>query len=201
MFYSIIKKMYYALVGWPSYDLSHNPKFRHFSIGKWTYGNPEVIRWKDGGHLTIGKFVSLAGGTTIMLGGDHTTSFVSTFPFKDLWRSAVKLPGRETTKRDVAIGNDVWIGRNSLILSGVNIGDGAIIGAGSVVTKDVHPYAIVAGNPAKMIRYRFDEKTIERLLKMAWWNWPDEKINTALPKIMSDNIADFLKSYSDPSML
>jgi acetyltransferase-like isoleucine patch superfamily enzyme len=198
MFYKIIKKLYYALGGRPSYYLSQNPKFRDLSIGEWTYGNPEVIRWKDGGHLTIGKFCSIAGGTHILLGGDHSSSFVSTFPFNDLWKSAISLPVSETTKRDVVIGNDVWIGRNSLILSGVTIGDGAIVGAAAVVAKDVPPYAIVVGNPAKVIRYRFDEETIEKLLTMAWWNWPDEKIDTALPKIMSANIADFLTSYFTP---
>lgn len=85
------------------------------------------------------------------------------------------------------IGHDVWLGRNALILSGVNIGDGAVIGAGAVVVKDIPPYAIAAGNPARVIRYRFDRQQIAALEKIQWWNWDDSKINSILPLLMEDS--------------
>ena len=91
------------------------------------------------------------------------------------------------------IGNDVWIGDRATILSGVRIGDGAVIGAGSVVTKDVEPYSIVAGNPARPKRTRFDEETIKKLLEIKWWDWPVEKINDNVNVICSDNVSEMLR--------
>ena len=96
---------------------------------------------------------------------------------------------------DVVIANDVWIGRNATIISGVKIGSGAVIATEAMVTKDVPPYGIVGGNPAKLIRYRFSENIRARLLKLAWWKWTPEKIKTAIPLLMQENIELYLETY------
>jgi carbonic anhydrase/acetyltransferase-like protein (isoleucine patch superfamily) len=96
------------------------------------------------------------------------------------------------------IGHDVWVGVDALILSGVTIGNGAVIAARSVVTKDVPPYAIVAGSPARVVKYRFDEDTIAVLLAIAWWDWPQAKIEEALPLLMSPNLDTFIRRYGAP---
>ena len=133
----------------------------------------------NGDRLLIGKFCSIAHGAEFILnGGNHQTTALSSFPFDifgDEWAGAME--GRPYPhKGDIVIGNDVWIGYRAVILPGVHVGDGAVIAACSVVTKDVAPYAIVGGNPAREIRKRFDETTIEKLLAMKWWDWPLEKI-------------------------
>jgi acetyltransferase-like isoleucine patch superfamily enzyme len=97
-----------------------------------------------------------------------------------------------TSKGDVVIGNDVWLGYGSMIMSGVGIGDGAVIAAGAVVTRDVEPYSIVAGNPARLIKKRFDEETIDKLLKIKWWDWPVEKINNNLNLIYNIDVSKML---------
>ncbi len=167
-------------------------------VGRHTYGNPTIKSWDDGARLTIGSFCSIAPGVTILLGGEHHTDWVSTFPFATAYPTPRALEEQRRTKGDVIIGNDVWIGLNSLILSGVTIGDGAVIGAGSVVTKDVPPYAIVGGNPAKLIRYRFAREEIDELMRISWWNWSDEKIIANLGLILSKNIKRFINTHSPP---
>lgn len=162
-------------------------EFQRYNIGDWTYGFPEVVDWEDGTNLVIGKYCSIAAGVVIMLGGEHYYERVSTYPFnKKFLKNFDEAIKDRKTKGGVTIGNDVWIGRNALILSGVKIGDGAVIGAAAVVTKDVPPYAIVAGNPAKIIRYRFDEATINAIIKLDWWNWPDEKVRININKLTSN---------------
>ena len=143
--------------------------------------------------LIIGKFCSIACGAKFMFtSGNHALRSLSTFPFgifTDDWR----VPFPEMTKTwdnrgDIVIGNDVWIGFEAIITQGVTIGDGAIIATRSVVTKDVPPYTIVGGVPAKPIRKRFDDETIAKLEKIAWWNWPAEKIRERLDIITSGRI-------------
>jgi hypothetical protein len=104
--------------------------------------------------------------------------------------------GHPTCKGDIKIGNDVWIGATSTIMSGVTIGDGAVIGAGSTITKDVPPFAIVAGNPGKIVKYRFTEEQIEKLLQIAWWDWGEDKIKENAMSMWSPNIDDFIKKHS-----
>lgn len=144
-----------------------------------------------GDKLIIGKFCQIASGVTfIMNGANHLQDSISTYPFAIFgadWKNAME--GKSyPTKGDTRIGNDVWIGFDVTIMPGVTIGDGAIIGSKSVVTKDVPPYTIVGGNPAKEIRKRFTEAQIEELLQLKWWDWPLEKITeqldwlTGLPK-------------------
>lgn len=160
-----------------------------YSVGRGTYGAPEVRRWGDEATLKVGAFCSIAVDVTIFLGGNHRIDWITTYPFPVLRESAKGIKGHPATKGDVIIGNDVWIAAGATILSGVCIGDGAVIGACAVVTKDVPPYGIVAGNPAKLIRLRFSEEEIETLEKMAWWNWPDAKIDAAMPLLLAGNVA------------
>ena len=164
------------------------------SIGEHTYGAPEIQWWGEAARLKIGRYCSIAVGVTIFLGGNHRTDWVSTYPFNaiDRWPDASRIKGHPSTRGDVVIGNDVWLGDGCTILSGIRIGDGAVVGARAVVTKDVAPFTIVAGNPARSIRTRFSQKTISRLQEIAWWNWPDDKVNSIVPKLMSGDIEDFL---------
>ena len=133
-----------------------------------------------GDKLIIGKFCMIASDVTfIMNGANHLTDAITTYPFAIFggsWQDAME--GKTYPyKGDTIIGNDIWIGYKATIMAGVTIGDGAIIAAHSVVTKDVEPYAIVGGNPAKLIKKRFSEERIQQLLEMAWWNWDIEKIS------------------------
>ncbi len=135
--------------------------------------------------LIIGKFCAIAAETRFIMTGDHKLDAISTYPFPIFnqgWESAFNvfdLP----VKGDIVVGNDVWFGYDSLVKGGVKIGDGAIIATRAVVVKDVPAYSIVAGNPAKVVKMRFDEPTIKRLLNIAWWDWDIEKINKNLKLI------------------
>jgi acetyltransferase-like isoleucine patch superfamily enzyme len=160
-------------------------------VGEYTYGLPTVLHWGENAGLKVGKFCSFASNVVIMLGGNHRVDWVTTYPFASLpeaWPEAALIEGHPATNGDVIIGNDVWVGHGVTILSGVTIGDGAAIAACSVVTKDVAPYAIVAGNPAKQIRKRFDDAIIEKLLLTQWWNWPIDKIRKNVRILCSSNI-------------
>lgn len=155
-------------------------------IGDFSYGCPEILHWGEAAQLKIGKFCSIANGVKIFLGGNHRVDWVTTYPFSGpklskIWLGKRRIEGQPATKGDVIIGNDVWIGYDATILSGVKIGDGAVIGANAVVAKDVRPYAIVVGNPAKEVRRRFDEEIIQKLLEIRWWDWPVEKIKKNIP--------------------
>ena len=137
-----------------------------------------------GDKLIIGKFCQIASGVEfVMNGANHQMNAVSTFPFYTLQGWDMAPPAREDMplKGDTVIGNDVWIGQDATILPGVHIGDGAIIGANSVVASDVEPYTIVAGNPAKLIRKRFDDELIDLMLKFRWWDKSVEEINSLIP--------------------
>jgi len=130
-----------------------------------------------GDKLIIGKFCQIATGVRfIMNGGNHALNGFSVFPFAAFGGEWSDVSLKSETKGDTIIGNDVWIGNAATIMPGIQIGDGAIIASNAVVTKNVEPYSIVGGNPAKLIRHRFDEKTIQALLKIQWWNWEINKI-------------------------
>jgi len=138
--------------------------------------------------LKIGKFCSIANGAKFLFNGaNHTLGSLSTYPFPVLageWELDVPVTNAWDNKGDIVVGNDVWIGFEAVILAGVTIGDGAIIGSRAVVTKDVEPYSIVGGVPAKVIRKRFPDEKIEELQRMAWWDWSEEQIKCNLNKIM-----------------
>lgn len=161
-----------------------------YDVGAYSYGTPTIIGAGEA-NLKIGKFCAISGGVTIFLGAEHRIDWISTYPFADAnftWWGAQGIRGHPRTKGDVTIGHDVWIGYKATILSGVNIFSGACIGANSVVTRNVPAYAIIAGNPARLIRRRFDEATILALLDLAWWDWPDETIKSVIPILMSGDV-------------
>ena len=171
------------------------------SIGKYTYSANDGlfnIHWQqDNAKVVVGSFCSIAPNVNIYLGGNHRTDWVTTYPFGSIHRSIFNNfdgVGHPSTKGDVIIGNDVWIGYNVSIMSGVTIGDGAVIAMNSHVVKNVEPYTIVGGNPAKLIKYRFTQEQIEKLLEIKWWYWDDEKINKFTPLLCNNNIDEFIKS-------
>lgn len=145
----------------------------------------------NGDKLIIGKFCQIATGVEfVMNGANHQMNAVSTFPFYTLEGWDME-PPRTTDlplKGDTIIGNDVWIGQNAVILPGVHIGDGAIIGANSVVGSDVSPYTIVIGNPARVIRKRFDDELIALMLQFRWWDKTVEEINSLIPLLTNSNL-------------
>ena len=154
-----------------------------------------------GDKLIIGKFCQIAAGVNfVMNGANHQMNAVTTFPFYifEGWKQQVPPLNKMPLKGDTIIGNDVWIGQNVTILPGVHIGDGAIIGLNSVVGSDVAPYTIVAGNPAKVIRKRFDNQLIKLLLKLKWWDKSIKEINDLIPILTDNNLVEvkkFLKKY------
>ena len=157
-------------------------------VGEGTYGSPIVHNWGEDSKLIIGNYCLIADKVEIFLGGNHRIDWISTFPFNQKFDSAKYIEGHPATKGDVVIGNDVWIGMNAVIMSGVAIGDGAVIAANSVVTKNVNPYAVVAGNPAREKKSRFPSSQIEKLLNLKWWNLGENKIEKLIPFLMSDSI-------------
>lgn len=163
-------------------------------VGSYTYGHDEIkiVHGNEGKTLRIGKFCSIAEGVTVFLGANHRVDWFTTFPFGHIrpeeFPKVKKEHGHPATKGDVIIGNDVWLGTNAFIMSGVNIGDGAVVGACSVVTKDVPPYTIVAGNPAKQIRKRFSDEVINKLLELKWWDKSENEINEISDILCSNDI-------------
>ncbi len=147
---------------WSPTFLKSDKRYAAYEIGEYTYGKPDVLAHDKNTRLKIGRFCSIARDVTIQLGGEHHTNWVTTYPFGDFFSQINRKENYAKSKGDVTIGNDVWIGHGAMILSGVTIGSGAVVAANAVVTKDVAPYAIVGGNPAKVIRYRFNENEIER---------------------------------------
>ena len=154
-------------------------------VGDFTYGRPIVHIWDDKTRLKIGKFCSIAGNVHILLGGEHHTDWLTTYPFNVLLAEAYGFEENTAkSKGDVIIGNDVWIGENVTILSGVTIGDGAVIANGAVVTRNIPPYSIAGGVPARTRRARMEALSME-VDEIRWWDWPLEKLVEAIPLLMS----------------
>lgn len=164
-------------------------------VGAFSYGVPMVAMWNADENISIGKFCSISSNVLIMAGGEHRSDWGTTYPFNSLWDEFHYINGHPWSKGDVIIGNDVWIGRGATILSGVTIGDGAVIGTNAVVTKDVPPYAIVAGNPARIVKYRFEQEIIDKFLEMKWWDWNYEHIYDAIPILQSGEIDKLFVYY------
>lgn len=166
-----------------------------YSIGAYSYGRPKV-RFPESGHqLSIGRYCSIADKVEILLGGDHRLDWVSTYPFAamaGLWPDADASEDYHRSRGGVAIGHDVWLGSGCMILSGVTIGHGAVIAARTVVSRDVPPYAVVVGSPARVVRLRFDETTIAELLETAWWDLPYEAVTRLVPLLGSGRTGDLI---------
>ena len=170
-------------------------------IGEYTYGekNITIKDWNSHHTVKIGKFCSISQNLIIYVDGNHRTEWISTYPFAAKGFNVQQTRPKEwrVSKGDVTIENDVWIGSDVTIMSGVTIKNGACIGANSVVTKNVPPYTIVAGNPAKIIRKRFTDDEIESLLKIKWWNWDNKKIQDNVQLLCSPNISEFIKKHEN----
>ncbi|MGW8281549.1 CatB-related O-acetyltransferase (plasmid) [Sphingomonas aurantiaca] len=166
--------------------------YPHFPVGTGSYGQLQVLDFGDGGTFRMGAYCSVAEDAQVLLGGAHRVDWVTTYPFPRIEPALAHLPGYPPPVEAVTIGSDVWIGTRALILSGVTIGDGAVVAAGAVVTRDVAPYAVVGGVPARVIRHRFDPDTIARLQAVAWWHWDHDRVLRAAPHLCSARIDTFL---------
>ncbi len=172
----------------------------HSDRGTYFDRNVNIISWSDQYHVHLGKYNSIGRDCNFFLHANHRADWVSTS--SQLWGPVTPEiaqthmdMGHPTCKGDINVGNDVWIGAMSTIMSGITIGDGAIVGAGSTATKDVPPFAIVAGNPGKIVKYRFTEEQIEKLLQISWWNWEENKIKENAMSMWSPNIDDFINKF------
>ena len=178
------------------------------SVGKYTYGHEATKIFHFGNKnvvkIIIGSYCSIGSGATMFLNENHKYEWVTTYPFGHLHNNIFDNYNRDPEflfsmsrgNGDIVIGNDVWLGLNVTIMSGVTIGDGAVIAANSHIIKDVEPYSIVGGNPAKHIKYRFTKEQIDELLKIKWWNFNEYVINENLDLLMKENIDDFIDKFN-----
>ena len=168
-------------------------------MGRGSYSPPRIHRYKGSESMVrVGDWCSIALDVEIMTGGNHRTDWVSTYPFRiQFGLEGAYGDGMPWTKGDVTIGSDVWIGRGAKVLSGVTIGHGAVVAAYSVVTADVEPFAIVAGVPAVVKRYRFEPDQREALLRIAWWDWDESRIRENVDALSSPDISAFIAAH-DP---
>jgi acetyltransferase-like isoleucine patch superfamily enzyme len=182
----------------PRKDISVLVKRGQATVGAHTYGNPTIHTFThDDTRLSIGSYTSIARGVTIVLGGYHPMDRVTTFPLRlRLDMDDAGTDGYPWSPGNISIGSDVWIGTNATILSGVTIGHGAVVAAGSLVNRDVAPYTVVAGNPARELRHRLREDLIGPMLEIAWWNWSDETVRNRIGELSSANVAGFVAAYS-----
>lgn len=168
-------------------------------VGDYTYGAEgiKILDFTSKHKVVIGKFCSIASYVRIYLDANHRTDWITTYPFghinQNIFNSFNGI-GHPCGNGNVIIGNDVWIAEGVSIASGVKIGDGAVIASNSHVIKDVEPYSIYGGNPAKFIKFRFSKEIINKLLKIKWWDWNIHKINQNLPLMCSANIEQFINN-------
>jgi acetyltransferase-like isoleucine patch superfamily enzyme len=162
--------------------------------------NVNIVTWSDQYKIILGKYNSVGRDCNFFLHANHRPDWVTTSsqllgPVNDQISEMHMNMGHPACKGDIIIENDVWIGAKSTIMSGVRISNGAVIGSGSVVTKDIPPYAIVAGNPAKIVKMRFSDRQIEELLNISWWDWEEDKIKNSSMMMWSDNIDEFINKF------
>jgi acetyltransferase-like isoleucine patch superfamily enzyme len=177
-------------------------RYPHYEIGTATYGMPVVHDLNEGTTLKIGAYSSIGHNVQIFLGGHHRIDWVSSYPFPGFFEEARAIKDYGGSRGNVIVGSDVWLCANCSILSGVTVGHGAVVANGAMVTRDVPPYAVVAGNPAKIIKWRFDENTRLAMLEYAWWEWPESEIRQITHLLCSENtesFIDYAKRRSSPS--
>lgn len=186
----------------PPNQMDKDPRYAGYKIGRYTCGEPRIENsWCNSSTLTIGSFCSIARGCCIFLGGNHHDEWLSTASLNYFLGYNTTRAGRsrflcpKAPRGPTVIGNDVWIGTQVTLMPNVTIGDGAILACNSHVVKSVEPYSVVGGNPARFIRLRFPQEQINELLKIAWWNWTDEKIKENIPLIMSPDIQAFIDKH------
>lgn len=172
----------------------------HADRGTYFDRNVNIISWSDKYHIHLGKYNSIGRDCNFFLHANHRVDWITTS--SQLWGPVTQQVadmhmdmGHPSCKGDIIVENDVWIGAKSTIMSGVKISNGAVVGACSVVTKDVPPFAIVAGNPAKIVKYRFTEKQIESLLKISWWDWTEDRIKQEATLLWSNDINKFIDKH------
>jgi len=169
-----------------------------FQIGEHSYGTIQVIG--RSGTVKVGKFCSIAGNVSAIMVG-HRIDWITTYPFgareiRSKWPHAIEIVGHPQVYGDIEIGSDVWIGQNVTLMGGISIGHGAVIAASSLVVKDVPQYALVGGVPSTILKYRFDPDRIEALLRIAWWDWPDDVIAREVKHLCSKNVDEFIRRFS-----
>lgn len=172
----------------------------HPDRGTYFDRNVNIITWSDQYRIVLGKYNSVGRDCNFFLHANHRPDWVTTSsqllgPVNDDIAEMHMRMGHPSCKGDIIIENDVWIGAKSTIMSGVRIGNGSVIGGGSVVIKDVPPYSIVAGNPAKVVKMRFSDEQIYDLLRISWWNWEEDKIRQNAMLMWSDNIDEFINKF------
>lgn len=173
------------------------PELAHLHLGKGSYGDPTVVAFEPAdAHAYVGAYVSIAPNVTFMLAANHRTDWVSTFPMRARMPEAVEAPmGYTRSRGDLVIGSDVWLGYGATILAGLCVGDGAVVGACAVVTRDVPPYAIVAGNPAREIGRRFTSTQIDALLRIRWWDWPAAQVAEHASVLNGPDVDGFISRF------
>lgn len=181
----------------PKPDLERLAASGTVTVGKHTYGNPTVRVFEhDDTKLFIGSYTSIAHEVQFLLGGNHPTDRVTTFPLRiRLGLEGAGSDGYPSSPGNINVGSDVWIGARTLVLAGVNIGDGAVIGAGSLVSRDVPPYAICVGQPARPVRYRIPQDLIGPMLSIKWWEWDDATVEGLAPELSSTDVEGFIKRF------
>ncbi|HWI08774.1 MAG TPA: CatB-related O-acetyltransferase [Solirubrobacteraceae bacterium] len=169
-------------------------------MGNMSYYAPNVVKYTgDSGRVIVGNFASVAPDADFYVGGQHRTEWVSQYGL----RAMLDLPGAHEDgfthgRGDIVVGSDTWVTNGCTVMSGVTIGDGAVVGTKAVVAKDVRPYAIVVGNPAREIRRRFSDEQVEALLRIRWWDWPTDKVKQHVEIISSPDVDAFIARF-DPA--
>jgi acetyltransferase-like isoleucine patch superfamily enzyme len=168
----------------------------HVDIGRHSFfgSGARFLTYTAEERIRIGKYCSFAADVTIFTGGGHSTDTVSTFPFENVLFGATNPTRSSRSTRDTVIGNDAWVGDRAVIAGGVHVGDGAVVGTAAVVLADVPPCAVVAGNPATVLRYRFSKGTVAALLRIAWWEWGDEELRDRLEWFFRP-VGDFVRRF------
>lgn len=170
------------------------------TMGDYSYRAPTVHVFPgDQAVVRVGKFTSIATGAQFFVGGNHRTDWVTTYGLRAMFGlPGAYQDGTPTSNGDVEVGHDCWIGLDAVVLSGVTIGHGSVVGARAVVTKDVMPYSIVAGNPAREVGRRFPDDQVDALLRIAWWDWPIQTVLEHVPELSSSDLGDFIARF-DPA--